>query len=320
KKQNSLTTYDRFLTAYPNSKYKREIEKLKTQRIKAIADSTANANKQLPIDNKQPATNNNQQQTTNNQQKDNEPKTQNTKLETTTDQKVILAEIEKNMVAVEGGTFSMGCTSEQKDCSDNEKPVHSVTVSSFYISKYEVTQTQWEAIMGNNPSYFKNCPTCPVESVSWNDIQEFITKLNQLSGKKYRLPTEAEWEYAARGGKKSKGYQYAGGNSLNSIAWYNSNADFKTHPVGTKTANELGLHDMSGNVWEWCEDFYDENFYTKVKNGKANYPNKNRANYIVLRGGSWGGYAGYCRVAYRSRDYPTNRNDDYGFRIVLPVN
>ena len=154
------------------------------------------------------------------------------------------------MVRVEGGTFRMGATSEQEaDDWDREKPVHSVTLSSYYIGKTEVTQALWKAVMGSNPSYFKS-DNQPVENVSWNDCHEFIRKLNALTGQNFRLPTEAEWEFACRGGNNSRGYKYSGSNNLGSVAWYDGNSGNKTHPVGTKAPNELGIYDMSGNVWE----------------------------------------------------------------------
>ena len=156
------------------------------------------------------------------------------------------------MVRVEGGTFHMGATSEQKDEAwDREKPVHSVTLSSYYIGKTEVTQALWQAVMGSNPSNFKGS-NLPVECVCWNDCQEFIQKLNSLTGRNFRLPTEAEWEFACRGGNNSRGYKYSGSNNLGSVAWYDDNSGGQTHPVATKAPNELGIYDMSGNVWEWC--------------------------------------------------------------------
>ena len=161
------------------------------------------------------------------------------------------------MIAVEGGTFQMGATSEQgSDAESDEKPVHSVTLSDYCIGETEVTQELWEAVMGSNPSGFSGYPQRPVEKVSWNDCQEFITKLNQLTGKNFRLPTEAEWEYAARGGNKSQGYKYSGSNTIDNVAWYYSNSASRTHDVKTKSPNELGIYDMSGNVWEWCYDWY----------------------------------------------------------------
>jgi formylglycine-generating enzyme required for sulfatase activity len=226
-----------------------------------------------------------------------------------------LKAIEPEMVFVEGGTFKMGCTSEQGgDCYDDEKPTRRVTVSSFQMGKYEVTQAQWRAVMGSNPSHFSGCDNCPVEQVSWNDIQDFIGKLNAQTGKKYRLPTEAEWEYAARGGNKSKGYKYAGGNDIGSVAWYSSNSSSKTHAVGQKQANELGIYDMSGNVWEWCEDWYGDYSSSRQTNPKGPQNGSGR----VLRGGSWPSGAKYCRVSGRNNPYPVSRGSNSGFRLVLP--
>jgi formylglycine-generating enzyme required for sulfatase activity len=224
----------------------------------------------------------------------------------------------KDIVYVRGGTFTMGCTSEQNDCEDDEKPAHPVTLSSFNMGKYEVTQSQWQAVMGSNPSSFKGCGECPVDKVSWNDIQEFIRKLQKLTGKRFRLPTEAEWEFAARGGTRSRGYQYAGGDNLNSVAWFEDNSNQKTHPVGQKAPgqkapNELGLYDMSGNVWEWCNDWhggYDNSPSTNPKGPSSGA-------YRVLRGGSWDDSAPYCRVAFRYYDVPSGRDYRHGFRVVL---
>jgi formylglycine-generating enzyme required for sulfatase activity len=219
------------------------------------------------------------------------------------------------MVRVEGGTFTMGCISEQGgDCYDSEKPTHQVTVSGFQMGKYEVTQAQWRVVMGNNPSHFSGCDDCPVENVSWNDVQAYISKLNQQTGKKYRLPTEAEWEFAARGGNKSKGYKYAGGNDIGSVAWYSSNSSSKTHAVGEKQANELGIYDMSGNVWEWCEDWYGDYSSSPQTNPKGPQNGSDR----VLRGGSWISDAKGCRVSDRASSRPDYRGNGLGFRLVLP--
>jgi formylglycine-generating enzyme required for sulfatase activity len=222
------------------------------------------------------------------------------------------------MVFVKGGTFTMGCTSEQgSDCDDDEKPTRRVTVGDFYIGKYEVTQKQWRAVMGSDPPElrFKGCDDCPVEHVSWNDIQEFIKKLNQKTGKKYRLPTEAEWEYAARGGAQSRGFKYAGSNNIDEVAWYSSNSGSKTRPVGGKKPNELGLYDMSGNVWEWCEDDWHGNYNGAPTYGRA-WIDSPRGSHRVLRGGSWYYNAWFCRVSNRSRDFPDFWSSYDGFRLA----
>ena len=219
------------------------------------------------------------------------------------------------MVCVEGGTFTMGYTSEQGDDRDSdEKPAHSVTLSSYYIGETEVTQALWKAVMGNNPSYFKG-DNLPVEMVSWDDVQEFIKKLNRLTGRTFRLPTEAEWEYAARGGSKSRGYKYSGSNinNIEAVAWYEVNSCDKTHPVKGKQANELGLYDMSGNVWEWCSDRYGS--YGSSSQRDPGGPTI--GSLRVLRGGSWDGSSWYCRVFYRDNFAPDNRHDNIGFRLVL---
>jgi formylglycine-generating enzyme required for sulfatase activity len=221
-----------------------------------------------------------------------------------------------NMVPVRGGTFTMGCTPEQgSDCYDDEKPSHQVTVSDFYIGKYEVTQKEWREVMGSDPPElaFKGCDACPVERVSWNDIQEFLSKLNAKTGKTYRLPTEAEWEYAARGGSQSRGYKYAGSNSLDEVAWYTDNSGSKTHPVGQKKANELGLYDMSGNVWEWCWDWYGG--YGEAAQSDPRGPSEGTDR--VLRGGGWYYFAESCRSASRLTSYPDYRINYVGFRLVF---
>jgi formylglycine-generating enzyme required for sulfatase activity len=220
------------------------------------------------------------------------------------------------MVYVDGETYTMGCTGEQVNyCYDDyEKPAHSVKVSSFRIGETEVTQALWQAVMGNNPSYFKG-QNRPVEKVSWDDCKEFIRKLNALTGQSFRLPKEAEWKYAAKGGSKSRGYTYSGCNSeddLELYAWYDKNAyycgsssgnsshpDYGTHNVKTKRSNELGIYDMSGNVWEWCEDLYSSSGSDRV-----------------LRGGGWRSNARGCRVSRRYYDDPSYRYSFRGFRIA----
>ncbi len=219
------------------------------------------------------------------------------------------------MVAVEGGTFTMGATSEQgSDAGDDEKPAHQVTLSSFSIGQTEVTQALWEAVLASNPSVSKG-HNRPVESVSWKDCQKFIQKLNKLTGQRFRLPTEAEWEYAARGGNKSKGYMYSGSNDLGSVAWYDDNSGRSTHDVATKAPNELGLYDMSGNVYEWCQDWYDFGYYKKSPSGNPSGPpsGSNR----VLRGGSWCYNVTSCRVANRYYYAPAFRFNYMGFRLAL---
>jgi formylglycine-generating enzyme required for sulfatase activity len=203
----------------------------------------------------------------------------------------------------------MGCTGD--DCNSWEKPVHEVTLSSFSIGKYEVTQAQWEALMGSNPSSFKG-NNLPVENVSWDDVQEFIERLNAATGKRYRLPTEAEWEYAAQGGNKSRGYEYSGSNSVEDVAWMVDNSGDATHPVGTRKANELGIYDMSGNVFEWCHDRYDDYPSSAQNNPVGASSGSSR----VRRGGGWSGSAGYCRVASRGGDSPDFSGRLLGFRLA----
>ena len=217
------------------------------------------------------------------------------------------------MVKVEAGTFMMGATSEMKDPYDEEKPVHQVTLTNdYYMGKYEVPQALWEAVMGSNPSKYKG-DNLPVEKVSWNDCQEFISKLNSLTGRKFRLPTEAEWEYAARGGKKSRGYQYSGSNSISDVAWYDGNSGSKPHPVGTKQANELGIYDMSGNVYEWCSDWYG----SYSSSSQTNPTGADSGSSRVYRGGSWGFNARGCRLSYRFYNLPDLRYYILGLRLAL---
>ena len=219
------------------------------------------------------------------------------------------------MVKVEAGTFMMGATSEMKHPYDWEKPVHQVTLTNeYYMGKYEVTQALWQAVMGNNPSHFKG-ENLPVETVNWNECQEFISKLNSMTGRKFRLPTEAEWEYAARGGKKSRSYQYSGSSNISDVAWYDGNSVNKTHPVGTKQANELGIYDMSGNVYEWCLDWYGSYSSSSQTNPTGAVSGAHR----VYRGGSWDFYAGRCRLSYRRYGTPDYRNSILGLRLALSV-
>ena len=217
------------------------------------------------------------------------------------------------MVYVEGGTFDMGATSEQgSDAYDDEYPVHSVTLSDYYIGRCEVTQELWEAVMGSNLSWFKGAQN-PVESVRGAFCQGFINKLNSLTGRTFRLPTEAEWEYAARGGNKSLHYKYSGSSNIGNVAWYMDNSGYGTHAVGTKTANELGIYDMSGNVWEWCSDWYGG--YSA--GAQTNPQGPSSGSFRVLRGGGWSGYAWLCRVSNRFNIDPSSSRSNDGLRLVL---
>jgi len=208
-----------------------------------------------------------------------------------------------NMVWVEGSTFQMGSNSGYS----SEKPAHSVTVKGFWISKYEVTQAEYSRVMGTNPSYFK-CDDCPVEKVSWKDAVEYTRRVGG------RLPTEAEWEYAARGGNKSHGYKYSGSNNLDEVGWYDNNSGSKTHPVGQKRPNELGLYDMSGNVWEWCEDWYNADYYKNSSQIDPQGPSS--GTFRVLRGGSRDNVDYRCRLTIRDGYNPDARNYYIGFRCV----
>lgn len=227
------------------------------------------------------------------------------------------------MIPVEGGSFTMGATSEQYNGYspyDYEKPTHGVTLSSFYMAETEVTQALWYAVMGQKPtsggsqwsSSYGLGDNFPAYYVSYTDCQEFITRLNGLTGQAFRMPTEAEWEYAARGGKKSKGYIFSGSNSVEDVAWYTGNSGSVTHAVKTKAANELGLYDMSGNVWEWCSDWYGSYGSSNETDPKG----PSTGSYRVLRGGCWYNFAAYCRVSYRSNISPGGRGNYYGLRLV----
>lgn len=209
-----------------------------------------------------------------------------------------------DMVFVEGGSFRMGSNDGDKD----EKPMHTVILNSFYIGKYEVTQKQWSSVMENNPSFFKYCDNCPVEQVSWHDVKEFIRKLNQITANTYRLPTEAEWEYASKGGNKSNGYLYSGSNNVDDVAWHKRNSDSITHPVRQKQSNELGLFDMSGNVREWCSDWYGSDYYSHSLTKNPLGPSCGSSR--LLRGGGWNDPARRCRNTYRCGDDPGYRYSD----------
>ena len=216
-----------------------------------------------------------------------------------------------DMVRVEAGTFTMGATAEMKDRDDSEKPTHQVTLTNdYYIGKYEVTQALWQAVMGNNPSCYKG-DNLPVESVSWDDCQEFISKLNRITGKTFRLPTEAEWEYAARGGKKSRGYRYSGSNNYSDVAWYYDNSGKRPHAVGTKQPNELGIYDMTGNVCEWCQDRYGKYSSSSQTNPTGATSGSDRVN----RGCSYIHTAG--PLCFRVNDTPGGRYANLGLRLAL---
>ena len=229
-----------------------------------------------------------------------------------------------DMVYVKGGTFTMGGTSEQGNgIQSDEKPTHNVTLNDYYIGKFLVTRELWQAVMGNDPSsnsfirsniLGKDIDGLPVDRVSWNDCQQFVTELNHLTGEEFRLPTEAEWEYAARGGNKSNHYKYSGSNIVDDVAWYKENS-LHSLPVGWLLPNELGIYDMSGNLYEWCQDWYGK--YNDADQMNPIGPSKGAAR--VVRGGRWGHYANRCRVSYRSKCKPNHKNSFNGFRIALDV-
>ncbi len=233
--------------------------------------------------------------------------------------------INLRMIYVEGGEFSMGGTSEQgSEAKSDESPIRQVTVGSFYMGMLEVTQGQWERVMGTTVSQQQNKgntrwslygvgPDYPMYYVSWEEAKEFCLRLSRQSGRTYRLPTEAEWEYAARGGKKNEGTKYSGGWNVGDVGWYADNSGTSTHVCGTKRSNALGLYDMSGNVWEWCEDWYGPYLAYDTDNPKGATPGSGRVN----RGGSWNCYAQFCRVSYRISSASWCRSYNLGFRVVL---
>ena len=221
---------------------------------------------------------------------------------------------EIDMVFVEGGTFKMG----SREGNGDEQPIHTVTVNSFYIAKFEITQSHWFTLMNIRHKSFNGCDDCPVEGVSWQDIQKFIKRINEATDRNYRLPTEAEWEYAAKGGKYSKHYLYAGSDTIENVGWFNENSEGKLQPVGKKKPNELGLYDMTGNVWEWCSDWYGENFY--ARSPKVNPVGPSFGTDKILRGGGFRDYIRRCRSTYRGYHLPNNRSSGDGFRLAISEN
>ena len=229
--------------------------------------------------------------------------------ETDSDLTVSVDSVTFKMIRVEGGTFQMG----SMDGANNEKPVHEVTLSSFSIGETEVTQELWEVVMGDNPSFFKGSKR-PVEEVSWDDCQTFIARLNELTGKMFRLPTEAEWEFAARGGNQSKGYTYSGSNTIRDVAWFGDTSESGTHNVAMNFPNELGIYDMSGNVYEWCQDWYG----SYGSRSQTNPTGPSSGSERVERGGCWDFIEECCRVASRDSRYsPTLAYRNLGFRLAL---
>ena len=233
--------------------------------------------------------------------------------------------INMKMIYVEGGTFTMGCTSDQGgECDNDESPNRQTTVGSYYIGMLEVTQSQWEKVMGTSiyqqkakagaSNTYGTGADYPMYYVSWEEAKEFCARLSRQTGRSYSLPTEAEWEYAARGGNKHEGTKYSGGWSIDDVAWYSGNSNSSTHPCGTKRSNALGIYDMSGNVWEWCEDWYGKQYLQYDNN---NPKGASTGSYRVVRGGSWNFNARICRVANRSNGSPDDRSSDIGFRVVL---
>ena len=224
-------------------------------------------------------------------------------------QDLILANYE--MVLIKAGTFQMGSNTGKAD----EQPVHEVSISTFYLGKYEVTQKQWMDIMGSNPSDHSGCKDCPVESVSWNEVNIFISKLNEKTGLNFRLPTEAEWEYAAKGGRLPKGYRYSGSNRADDVAWYIDNSGYMTHPVGMKKPSELGLYDINGNVWEWTDDWTSFTYYRESPNENPRGPAAGDCK--VLRGGAYCYEKSYLRLTLRGHEFPDRKFNNLGFRLAM---
>jgi len=223
-----------------------------------------------------------------------------------------VGDVQFKMIHVEGGHFQMGAFDSDSEALSNEKPQHWVTLNDYYICDSLVTQELWQAVMGNNYSHLEE-KNLPVRDVSWDNCQEFIMKLNSILGMHFSLPTEAQWEYAARGGNKSQGFLYSGGNRNGGVAWYINNSGNKPHPVKGKHPNELGLYDMSGNIWEWCEDWYGN----YIEHNQNNPKGPSHGSYRVLRGGCWYSESKYCRVTYRDKGNPTDCDISIGFRFTL---
>lgn len=227
--------------------------------------------------------------------------------------RLLVDDLQRNMVQVHGDSFQMGATTDREPEVDT-RPVHTVYVHSFLISRYAVTQALWTAVQGHNPSGSTICDSCPVEKVSWTDARDFILKLNKLTGRNYRLPTEAEWEYAAKGGSKSKNYLFSGSDEMDSIGWNDNNSDKRSHPIGQKNPNELGLYDMTGNVLEWCSDWYKEDYYRESP--VQNPPGPPSGNSKVLRGCAWNIFTSHCAVTVRAELPPDSHFYNVGFRLA----
>lgn len=234
----------------------------------------------------------------------------------THEQKLMIKEIEKSMISIDGGIFTMGCTSDQgSECTHDEFPIHQVQLSDIKLLKTEVTQEMWMSVMGINPSFNKRSDQFPVENVSFTDIEKFIDSLNAMTLHKYRLPTEAEWEFAARGGRKTKNTLYSGSSDAQSVSWNIGNSSNTTHIAGYKNANELGVFDMSGNVWEWCSDWYGEYHSSEESDPRGAVYGTDK----VIRGGSYSGSIWFCRNAIRMHYAPSYKSHFIGFRLAEDI-